>query len=108
MISSTAVRGAVGGRAAVFALERLGFPVWPVATVTLPRHPGLGPGTRIVPEPAAFAALIGDLARSPRLAEIGGVLTGCLGDALPLAAHQEAIVAPRTAVEISAVAPRPD
>ncbi|MBB5753524.1 pyridoxal kinase [Prosthecomicrobium pneumaticum] len=81
VLSSTVVRGAVGGRAAVFALERLGFPVWSLSTVTLPWHPGHGPGTRIVPEPAAFAALLADLAASPRRAEIGGILSGYLGDA---------------------------
>jgi len=75
------VRGAVGGRAAGFALERLGFPVWSMQTVTLPWHPGHGRATRIVPDDAAFAALVDDLIGSPRLAEIGGILTGYLGNA---------------------------
>ena len=40
VISSHVVRGTVGNRAAVFALETLGFPVWAVPTVTLAWHPG--------------------------------------------------------------------
>jgi pyridoxine kinase len=40
VISSHVVRGSVGNRAAVFALETLGFPVWAVPTVVLPWHPG--------------------------------------------------------------------
>jgi pyridoxine kinase len=81
VISSHVVRGSVGGRASVFALERLGFPVWSVPTVVLPWHPGHGRGTR-VPVPAAdFAALVADLAGSKWLGEVGAVLSGYLGSA---------------------------
>ncbi len=79
VITSTVARGSIGGRAATFALERLGFPVWQVATVTLPWHPGQGRANRIVPDAAAFETLLSDLARSPKLGEIGGILTGYLG-----------------------------
>lgn len=79
VITSTVARGSIGGRSATFALERLGFPVWQVATVTLPWHPGHGPAGRIVPDAAAFATFLADLARSPKLGEIGGILTGYLG-----------------------------
>ncbi|MEF2552176.1 pyridoxal kinase PdxY [Aurantimonas sp. A2-1-M11] len=79
-VSSHVVRGTVGNRAAVFALESLGFPVWSVPTVTLPWHPGHGPATRIVPPAADFAALMDDLARSPWLGEVGALLTGYFGD----------------------------
>ena len=51
VISSHVVRGSVGNRAAVFALETLGFPVWAVPTVILPWHPGHSRATRIVPGP---------------------------------------------------------
>ena len=78
-ISSHVARGTVGNRAAVFALESLGFPVWSVPTVTLPWHAGHGAATRIVPPPAAFAALVDDLAHAPWLAEVGAVLTGYFG-----------------------------
>ena len=79
VLNSLVARGGVGGRAAVFALERLGFPVWSVPTVLLPWHPGHGPGTRIVP--SGLDRLIADLAASPRLAEVGGALVGYVGEA---------------------------
>jgi pyridoxine kinase len=81
VISSHVARGSVGNRAAVFALETLGFPVWAVPTVILPWHPGHGRATRIVPEPEKFAALMKDLEGSPWLGEVAGVLSGYLGDA---------------------------
>lgn len=80
VISSHVVRGSVGNRAAVFALETLGFPVWAVPTVMLPWHPGHSPATRIVPERQAFSALMDDLCRAPWLGEVGAVLSGYLGD----------------------------
>ncbi len=101
VISSHVVRGAVGNRAAVFALESLGFPVWAVPTVTLPWHPGHGTGTRLVPDEAGFAALMDDLANAPWLGEVGAILTGYLGStsqAGPVAALVRALkgVNPKT------------
>ena len=84
VLNSLVSRGGVGGRAAVFALERLGFPVWSVPTVLLPWHPGHGPGTRIVPP--GLDRLVADLAASPRLSEVGGVLVGYVGEAEQAAA----------------------
>lgn len=81
VVSSHVARGSVGNRAAVFALETLGFPVWAVPTVTLPWHPGHGAATRIVPDPDQFAAFMRDLERAPWLGEVGAVLSGYLGDA---------------------------
>lgn len=81
VISSHVARGSVGNRAAVFALETLGYPVWAVPTVILPWHPGHGRATRIVPDPAQFAALLRDLENAPWLGEVGAVLSGYLGDA---------------------------
>jgi pyridoxine kinase len=81
VISSHVARGSVGNRAAVFALEALGFPVWAVPTVILPWHPGHGKGERIVPAPEQFARLLADLARSKWLGEVAAVLSGYLGDA---------------------------
>ena len=81
VISSHVVRGAVGNRAAVFALETLGFPVWAVPTVILPWHPGHGRGTRIVPDADQFASLLGDLEKAPWLGEVAAVLSGYLGHA---------------------------
>ncbi|HEV2505005.1 MAG TPA: pyridoxal kinase PdxY [Mesorhizobium sp.] len=81
VVSSHVARGSVGNRAAVFALETLGFPVWAVPTVILPWHPGHGRATRIVPPAEQFAALMADLARAPWLGEVGAVLSGYLGEA---------------------------
>ncbi len=76
VITSLVTRGSVGGRGAVFALERLGHPVWFVPTILLPWHPGQGRGTRITTPSAEFEAFIDDLIASPKLDEIGAVLTG--------------------------------
>lgn len=80
VVSSHVARGSVGNRAAVFALESLGFPVWAVPTVILPWHPGHGRATRIVPDPQQFSALMRDLASAPWLGEVGAVLSGYLGE----------------------------
>lgn len=80
-ISSHVARGTVGNRAAAFACEALGHPVWSVPTVLLPWHPGQGPGTRMVWPAEGFSSLLEDLATSSQLGEIGGVLSGYLGDA---------------------------
>jgi pyridoxine kinase len=80
VVSSHVARGSVGNRAAVFALETLGFRVWAVPTVILPWHPGHGRADRIVPGPEQFARLLADLA-SKWLGEVAAVLSGYLGDA---------------------------
>lgn len=81
VVSSHVARGSVGNRAAVFALETLGYPVWAVPTVLLPWHPGHGKATRIVPPSDQFAAFMADLERAPWLGEVAAVLSGYLGDA---------------------------
>ncbi len=85
VISSHVARGTVGNRAAGFALEVLGYPVWIVPTVTLPWHPGhfatAGAGHRIVPRVEDFASTLEDLAGSPWIGEVGAVLSGYLGEA---------------------------
>ena len=81
VVSSHVARGSVGNRAAVFALETLGHPVWAVPTVLLPWHPGHGRATRIVPDADQFSAFMKDLERAPWLGEVAGVLSGYLGDA---------------------------
>jgi pyridoxine kinase len=75
VINSLVSRGSVGGRASLFALERLGFPVVFVPTVLLPWHPGHGPGTRIAVDPA----LIADQGLWSRPPEVAGCLTGYFG-----------------------------
>ena len=95
VISSHVARGSVGNRAAVFALETLGFPVWAVPTVILPWHPGHGRATRIVPDPKEFAALMADLEGARWLGEVAGVLSGYLGDASQAAAVAKLVGAVR-------------
>jgi pyridoxine kinase len=97
VVTSLVTRGSVGGRGAVFALERLGFPVWFVPTILLPWHPGHGRATRIVAPATEFSGFVDDLIGSPRLGEIGAVLTGYF-------ANPEAVVA--TARLVTAVKAR--
>lgn len=80
VVTSQVVRGGISGRGLLFALETLGHPVWFLPTILLPWHPGQGPGTQITPDMNAFSALVEDLKSSDKLAEIGGVITGYLGD----------------------------
>ena len=79
-ISSHVVRGSVGNRAAVFALETLGYPVWALPTVVLPWHPGHGRSTRMVFSEAEFDSAIDDLMRAPWLDEVSAVLSGYLAN----------------------------
>ncbi|WP_417767862.1 pyridoxal kinase [Stappia sp.] len=79
VITSQVVRGAVGGRPSVFALERLGFPVWFLPTVLLPWQPEQGIGHREVPADASFAALAANIAGADTLANVGAVISGYLG-----------------------------
>ena len=81
VISSQVVRGTVGNRAAVFALETLGHPVWALPTVILPWHPGHGRATRIAISAEEFDAVISDLIRAPWRGEVRAVLSGYLGSA---------------------------
>lgn len=81
VISSHVVRGTVGNRAVVFALETLGHPVWALPTVILPWHPGHGRSTRITIPDADFQSVIDDLAQAPWAGEVRAVLSGYLGSA---------------------------
>lgn len=80
VITSQVVRGGISGRGLTFALERIGHDVWFLPTILLPWHPGQGKGKRIVAPAADFAAIVEDLASSPKLAEVGAVISGYLGD----------------------------
>ncbi len=86
--TSQVVRGAVGGRSTLFALERLGFRVWHLPTILLGWNPKYGPSTRIIPDEASFTAMVDDLIGSRWLGDVGAVLTGYLG-----AAYQGAALA---------------
>lgn len=76
VISSHVARGSVGNRAAVFALETFGFPVWAIPTVTMPWHPGHGVSTRIVADENTFADFLTDIKNAPWIDEVGAILTG--------------------------------
>ena len=75
-ISSHVMRGSVGNRAVVFALETRGHAVWSVPTVILPWHPGHGPSTRIPLATEAFTSALHDLERAKWRGEVGAVMTG--------------------------------
>ncbi|MBY5914018.1 pyridoxal kinase PdxY [Rhizobium leguminosarum] len=81
VISSHVVRGSVGNRAAVFALETLGHPVWAMPTIVLPWHPGHGRSTRLTFAETDFDAAIDDLIRAPWIGEVKAVLSGYFGNA---------------------------
>ena len=95
VISSHVVRGSVGNRAAVFALESLGFPVWALPTVVLPWHPGHGPSTRLTFQEEAFGKAVDDLIRAPWIGEVKAVLTGYFGNAAQVRAVARLIAALR-------------
>ncbi len=78
VISSHVSHGCVGNRAIGFALERLGFRVWLVPTILLPRHPGHGPVDAVKIPDAAFADHLAALADLPDIPSIGAVLSGYL------------------------------
>ncbi len=80
VISSHVARGSVGNRAAVFALEAFGFPVWAVPTVVLPWHPGHGPSTRLEHDRERFDKFMDDLSNAPWIGEVGAVLTGYMAN----------------------------
>ncbi|GAC1044939.1 pyridoxal kinase PdxY [Rhizobium sp. No.120] len=81
VISSHVVRGSVGNRAAVFALETLGHPVWALPTIVLPWHPGHGRSTRLTFNETDFDHAIDDLITAPWLSEVKAVLSGYFGNA---------------------------
>lgn len=95
VISSHVVRGSVGNRAAVFALESLGFPVWALPTVVLPWHPGHGPSTRLTFQEEEFGKAVDDLIRAPWIGEVKAVLTGYFGNAAQVRAVARLIAALR-------------
>ena len=97
VVNSLVARGGVGGRASVFALERLGFPVIFVPTVVLPWHPGHGRATRVEADAAGFAALLADIAGATWLGEVGAVLTGYFGNAGQVAPTARLVAAVKAA-----------
>jgi pyridoxine kinase len=79
-IQSHVAYGRVGNRLAAFALERLGFEVWPVPTVVLSNHPGYGAFRgRTVPA-VEVAELLRGIEERGAFPRCEAVLSGYLGD----------------------------
>jgi len=76
LISSHVVRGTVGSRASAFTLERMGFSVWSLFTVTMTWQPRHGRAHQLVIGEADFAKLCDDIAASPHAGEIDAVMSG--------------------------------
>lgn len=91
VISSHVARGSVGGRGALFVLERLGHPVWFAPTVMLAWHPGHGRSTRIETPLNRFTDLLDDLAESPFLVDVGAIITGYFADPMQAVAAAQFI-----------------
>lgn len=92
-ISSHVMRGGVGNRAAVFALEARGHAVWSVPTVVLPWHPGHGRSTRIAIDGAAFTSALADLKGSKWRSEVRAAMTGYFAEAGQVRAAADLIAA---------------
>lgn len=93
VISSHVIRGSVGNRATVFALETLGCPVWAMPTVVLPWHPGHGRSTRLTFSEDDFENAVEDLLRAPWVGEVKAVMTGYFGNATQVRAVSRLIAA---------------
>lgn len=77
-VSSEVVRGHIGLRAVVPALQRLGHEAWPLPTVLLSSHPGHSRFHRVAVSADDLARVIDALGANGRLGEIDAVLTGYL------------------------------
>ncbi|QGZ35062.1 pyridoxal kinase [Stappia indica] len=97
VINSQVVRGSVGGRVTLFALERLGHQVWFLPTILLPWNPDEGRGHRHVQDDAGFAALADNLIGADLLPRIGAVVSGYLGSPSQAAAVARLVAAVRKA-----------
>jgi pyridoxine kinase len=81
VISSHVIRGSVGNRSAVFALETMGHPVWAFPTIVMPWHPGHGRSTRLTFPEADFDRAIDDIIAARWLPEVKAVLSGYFANA---------------------------
>ena len=81
VISSHVIRGSVGNRSAVFALETMGHPVWAFPTIVMPWHPGHGRSTRLTFAEADFDHAIDDIIAARWLPEVKAVLSGYFANA---------------------------
>lgn len=78
-VQSSVAFGHVGNSAAVFPLQRLGFEVWPVNTVTFSNHPGYGTWRGQVCAAELVAELLAGIAERGVLPSCAALLSGYLG-----------------------------
>jgi len=76
LISSHVVRGSVGSRVSSFVLERLGFAVWSLLTISLTWQPRQGQAHVLRVSEADFAGFCADIAASPSARDIDAVMSG--------------------------------
>ncbi len=96
-IHSQVALGYVGNSGAVFALQRLGHEVWPIATVTLSNHPGHGKFRGRTTPVADILELLHGLRERGVLRSCQAVLTGYLGEVTQAPALLDAVAAVRAA-----------
>ena len=96
-IQSHLALGRVGDRAAVFALERLGFETWAVPTVLFSNHPGRGSFAGRKLAAAEVRALIAGIEKLGVFGECRAILSGYLGETAVAAVVAEAVGRIRTA-----------
>ncbi len=96
-IQSSVVFGHVGNSAAVFPLQRLGFEVWPINTVTLSNHPAHGTFRGCTNESHDINELVRGLGERGVLRDCAAVLSGYLGSAANGGAVLDAVRAVKAA-----------
>jgi len=78
-IQSAVTYGHVGNSAAVFPLQRMGFEVWPINTVTFSNHPGYGAWRGRVCDADFLAQLLTGIAERGVLPDCAAILSGYVG-----------------------------
>lgn len=96
-IQSSVAYGHVGNAAATLPLQRLGFEVWPVNTVTLSNHPAHGGFHGRFAEADELRVLIQGIGERGAFARCDAVLSGYLGEAANGPVVLEAVAAVKRA-----------
>ena len=96
-IQSSVAYGHVGNAAATLPLQRMGFEVWPVNTVTLSNHPAHGGFRGRFAKAAELRALIQGIGERGVFARCNAVLSGYLGEAANGPVVLEAVAAVKRA-----------
>jgi pyridoxine kinase len=96
-IQSSVVYGHVGNAAATLPLQRMGFEVWPVNTVTLSNHPAHGGFRGRSAEAEELRTLIQGIGERGAFARCDAVLSGYLGEAANGPVVLEAVAAVKRA-----------